>query len=490
MSADVLLGMVMLLPLGCAGAIVLARRNPNLREAISLLTGAALFASVLALTAAVRGGDVPALVLAEPIPGLRLHLSPEPLGLLFAMLAGLLWPITVTFAIGYMRGLGESSQTRFYACMALSVTATLGIAMAGDMLTLFLFYELLTLATFPLVTHAGTAAARRAGRIYLGILMGTSMSMLLLATAITYRTTGTLDFQPGGVFGSNFDPRLLSVALILFVFGASKAALMPFHRWLPNAMVAPTPVSALLHAVAVVKAGVFTILKVSVYLFGIDTLASLDGAVVMRSVAAFTILAASLIALRTDNLKLRLAYSTVSQLAYIVMGAMLATSTGMVGSGMHLVMHAFGKITLFFCAGAILVGSRRKYVSEMDGLGRKMPITMAAFTVGALSLIGLPPTGGTWSKWMLLQGTMDVGTVSLMVVLLISAIFNLAYLLVIPVRAYFAEPQVSKSPALPMEEVTESPLACRIAFGLTSFGCILGFAFPEPLWAFVKEAIA
>lgn len=489
MNAPLLLTLVMLLPLACAGAILLVRRNPNLREAVSVVGGMALFGLVLALTAAVRSGEAVSLELAEPIPGLRLHLSPEPLGLLFAMLASFLWPTTVLFAIGYMRGLGEHDQTRFYTCMALSVTATLGIAMAGDMLTLFLFYEVLTVATYPLVTHAGTAAARRAGRIYLGILMGTSMSMLLLATAITHRTTGTLDFQAGGVFGTGFDPKLLSVVLILFVFGASKAALMPFHRWLPNAMVAPTPVSALLHAVAVVKAGVFTILKVSVYLFGIDTLTSLDGAVVMRFVAAFTILAASLIALRSDNLKLRLAYSTVSQLAYIVMGAMLATSAGMVGSGMHLVMHAFGKITLFFCAGAILVASRRKYVSELDGIGQRMPWTMAAFTIGTLSLIGLPPTGGTWSKWMLLQGTLDAGTISLMVVLLLSALLNLAYLLVIPVRAYFAPAQAAQGKALPMEEVPESPLPCRIALGITSVGCILGFVFPEPLWTFVQEAL-
>ncbi len=489
MSPDVLLQLMMVLPMFCVIGIVLTGNHQNVREGVTLVFGVALFAVVATLASKVSMSDAPELILAEPFPGLALKLSPEPLGILFALVASFLWPVTATYAIGYMRGHGEVNQTRFFACFALSIAATMGIAMAANMLTLFVFYELLTLATFPLVTHPGTPVAKRAGRVYLGILMGTSVAFLLLATIWTYHLTGTLDFTRGGLFAEGEDKTMLSILLLLFVFGTGKAALMPFHRWLPAAMVAPTPVSALLHAVAVVKAGVFTVLKIAVYIFGIDTIADLSGAQVLSYFAAFTVLSASIVAMRKDNLKARLAYSTISQLAYIVLGAMVGTSTGIIGGSMHIAMHAFGKITLFFCAGAILVASHRTRISQLDGLGRRMPFTMTAFTIGALSIIGLPPMGGTWSKWMLVQGTLDASAWTLMAVLLVSSLLNISYLLVVPMRAFFAKPVANPNDHHGSNGIKEAPLPSLIAIGITSVGCLALFFFPDGLYGLTQEIV-
>jgi multicomponent Na+:H+ antiporter subunit D len=293
MTGQVLLLWIFALPFLTAVAVLLSGRWPDLREGVSLSAGALQFVLVAALTAQTLAGPAPSLVLAEPLPGLTLSLSPEPLGLLFALVASFLWPVTTLYAIGYMRGHGEANQTRFYAAFAISIGAAMGIALAADMLTLFVFYELLTLATYPLVTHAGTDEARRAGRLYLVMLMGTSVGLLLFAVVWTWQLTGTLTFTPGGVFHEDTGGWVLGILLLLYVLGTGKAALMPFHRWLPAAMVAPTPVSALLHAVAVVKAGVFTILKVAVYLFGLDTLAGLAAADWLAALAGLTVLSAN-----------------------------------------------------------------------------------------------------------------------------------------------------------------------------------------------------
>jgi multicomponent Na+:H+ antiporter subunit D len=481
-SAAQLLLLILLLPFVAAAGVAATGRAPNLRETVTVLSGVLLFVLVAGLAATVSWDDAPRLVLAEPIDGLALALSPEPLGMLFALVAGFLWPVTSVYAIGYMRAHHEENQTRFYAAFAVSIGAAMGIALAANMFTLFVFYELLTVATYPLVTHAGTDAARRAGRVYLGLLMGTSILFLLLAMIWTWALTGTLEFTPGGVFGDEND-LVLGTLLVLYVIGTGKAALMPFHRWLPAAMVAPTPVSALLHAVAVVKAGVFTILKVAVYLFGIDTVADLAAADWLAALAALTILIGSLVAMTKDNLKARLAYSTISQLSYIVLGAMLGVAAGVVGGGMHVVMHAFGKITLFFCAGAIMVAAHKTRVSELDGLGRSMPLTMMAFLIGALSIVGLPPFGGTWSKWWLVQGTLDTGAWMLTAVLLISSLLNIAYLVVIPVRGFFA------APAAPSSGLSEAPLPSLLAIGITAAGCIVLFLWPDPLYRLVSEVL-
>lgn len=485
MNATSLLQWILLVPLLGAIGIALTGNRPNLREAITLISGGLTFALVVQLATGLSWNSPPALVLAEPFPGLNLVLRPEPLGILFALIASFLWPVTSVYAIGYMRAHQEQNQTRFYTAFAVSISATLGIALAGNMLTLFVFYELLTIATYPLVTHTGTAEARRAGRVYLGLLMGTSVTFMLLAMIWTWQLTGTLDFTDGGIFPPGSDSAVLGVLLLLYVFGTGKAALMPFHRWLPAAMVAPTPVSALLHAVAVVKAGVFTVLKVAVYIFGLEWIGRLASADWLAYIAGFTILAASLVAMKQDNLKARLAYSTVSQLGYITLGAMIGTTAGVMGGSMHIAMHAFGKITLFFCAGAILVAAHKTRVSELNGLGRRMPLTMLAFLLGALSIIGLPPMGGTWSKWFLVQGTLDAQAWLLTTVLLLSSLLNIAYLLVIPVRGFFAKPSDTAAAG----GIQEAPLASLIAIAITVSGCIILFFYPEPLFQLTEEIL-
>jgi len=475
MSAENALIGVILVPLLGALAVMLAGSRPNLREAMSLAAGVILLALVVRLLPRVLSGDWPTTVLAEPIPGLSLAFSAEPLGMLFGLIASFLWIVTTVYSIGYMRGHGEAHQTRFYAFFAVAMGCTMGVAFADNLFTLFVFYEVLTLSTYPLVTHAGTREARQGGRTYLGILMATSMGFLLLAVVWTWQLTGNVRFTAGGILGGAASPLVIGVLFALYVFGIGKAALMPFHRWLPAAMVAPTPVSALLHAVAVVKAGVFAILKITVYIFGLDLLRDTGVTDWLLWVAAFTILVASVIALRQDNLKARLAYSTISQLSYIVMGALLVNSTALAGSTLHLATHAFGKITLFFCAGAILVASHKTKVSQLDGLGRQMPWTMGAFFLASLSIVGLPPMGGMWSKWYLALGAIDAGYVVLVGVLMVSTLLNIAYLIPVPIRAF-----LGKADAGGEIQIREAPIACLIAMGVTVVGCVALFL--NPTW--------
>jgi multicomponent Na+:H+ antiporter subunit D len=465
--------------------------RPNLREAMTLGTSGILFLVVLSIYPAVAAGSRPAALLFTTLPGLPIALEVEPLGMLFGLVASGLWIVTSVYSIGYMRGHNEPNQTRFYVCFAIAIASAIGVAFAGNMFTLFIFYEVLTLSTYPLVTHSGTDEAKRAGRLYLGILLGTSIGLQLLAIVWTWAITGTLDFVPGGILTDAAPPLTLGILFTLYVLGMGKAALMPFHRWLPAAMVAPTPVSALLHAVAVVKAGVFAILKVTIYLFGLDLLASSAISHWLAYLAALTILLASIVAMTRDNLKARLAYSTISQLSYVVLGALLANAWGVIGGGLHIVMHAFGKITLFFCAGAIMVTTHKTEISEMGGLGRTMPITMAAFLVGALSIIGLPPMGGMWSKWYLAFGAVEAEQLLLLGVLMASSLFNIAYLLPIPLRAFFGAPQPGQegarrpAPAV----VREAPAFCLIALVVTALGCIWLFFNPDPFYRLMDQIV-
>ena len=480
MTVDTVLALTVWVPLVGALLVVATGRWPNLREAMTILTAIVLFSLVVRLLGTFSGdAAVVESVLAEPIPGIPLALTVEPLGMVFALVASFLWVVTSVYAIGYMRGHDEPHQTRFYACFAVALSSAMGIAFSANLLTLFVFYEVLTLSTYPLVTHTGTQEARKAGRLYLGILLSTSIGLLMLAMLWTWNLSGTLDFVPGGILAGKADAGVAAVLFALYAFGAGKAALMPFHRWLPAAMVAPTPVSALLHAVAVVKAGVFTVLKVTVYIFGLDFLAETQAAQWLLYVAAATILIGSLVAMTKDNLKARLAYSTISQLSYVLLGGMLANTAGVAGATMHIAMHAFGKITLFFCAGAIMVAAHKTRISEMSGLGRRMPLTMVAFLIGSLSIIGLPPSGGTWSKWFLILGTLDAGNLVLLGVLMLSSLLSIAYLLPVPVRGFFGKPSaVDEGQA----GVHEAPIPCLIAIAVTMLGCVVLFLYPEPLY--------
>ena len=496
---ETLVQLAILIPLAAAALIPLFHRAPNLRETVTLVSAAALALIVWSLYGPVMAGARPELNGPEMVPGIRVALKVEPLGLVYALVASTLWIVNSIYSIGYMRGHDEPRQTSFYVCFAIAIASALAIAFAGNLVTLFLAYEVLTISTYPLVTHKASDEARRSGRKYLLLLIGTSMVLLLPAIIITAAVAGTADFTTGGILAGKLSPLLMTGLLALYVFGIGKAAVMPVHFWLPAAMVAPTPVSALLHAVAVVKAGVFSILKVVVYIFGIDTLTNSGAVDKLIWIPAATILIASLIAMTKDNLKARLAYSTVSQLSYIVTGALLATSLGVIGSGMHIAMHAVGKITLFFCAGAIYVAAHKTEVSELTGLGRAMPITFAAFTIGTLSIIGLPPFGGTWRKWYLALGAIEADKLAVVAILMISSLLNIAYLLPIPFRAFFGRPPASAGAAAAHGhkhghghahgdgKIHEAPTACLIAISATALGCIALFVYPDFLLDLLKQ---
>lgn len=446
--------------------VVFGQRAPHIREGATLLAGALQLAFVAVMVRPITEGKVIQCTLFEALPSVPIEFRVDGLGLLFALVASILWIPTSIYAIGYMRTLKEHSQTRFYAFFAVSLCATLGVAFAGNLLTLYLFYELLSLSTYPLVTHHQNAEARSGGRKYLAHLMGTSIGFLLPAMIYSYlKTGGDLTFSPGGFLAGSVGGTEALIVLLLFLFGFAKAGLMPFHSWLPGAMVAPTPVSALLHAVAVVKAGVFCILRVITGVFGTGFLEQLNLGQVMGWIAAFTVVVSSLIALTQDNLKRRLAFSTIGQLAYIVLGASLLNVAGLTGSLFHLVTHAFGKITLFFCAGAIYVASGKTKVSELNGIGRAMPLTMAAFAIGALSVTGLPPTSGFLSKFNLLIGCAQADRIALLVVFLVSTLLNAAYFAPILIRAYFQPGPPSKKGA---RKIHEAPWLCVVPLLFTA----------------------
>ncbi len=478
-----LLAWCVALPLLAVPLILALDRHPNLREAVSLVGGGLTFWAVASLWPDVLAGARPTWEFAEPLPGVRLALTVEPLGLTLALVASFLWMVTTVYAIGYMRGHHEKNQTRFYAFFAISIASTVGAAFAANLVTLFVFYEVLTLSTFPLVTHAGTDEARRGGRTYLGLLLATSIGFLLFAIVWTWQLAGTTDFRPGGILEGRISADQLLPLYALFLFGIGKAALMPFHRWLPAAMVAPTPVSALLHAVAVVKVGVFSVLKITVYIFGIDLLAGSSAATLLSYVAGATVLIASLVALRQDNLKRRLAYSTVSQLSYVVLGATLASTWGVLGGGLHVVMHAFGKITLFFCAGAILVAAHKTEVSQLDGIGRRMPWTLGAFAVGALSMIGLPPAAGFVSKWYLMVGSLSGDQLAVAGVLVVSTLLNAAYFVPIVYAAFFRPPPPGD------HGHGEAPWPMVVALVLTAGLTVLFFVYPDPALGLIGQLV-
>jgi len=484
MSNQLLLLLAVFVPFIGASGILLCRRWPILRETISLVTAATVCAIVFSIYSQFSDGIHFAVDIAEPLPGLAIRFEVEALGMLFALVASVLWLITTIYSIGYMRSHDEKNQTRFYAMFAIAIGSTLGVAFSGNLLTLFLWYEILTISTYPLVAHTGTEKARRGARRYIGILLGTSIGLLLFAILITYTVTGSLDFHQGGILAGKLDPAWAGLLYALFIFGIGKAAVMPFHLWLPAAMVAPTPVSALLHAVAVVKAGVFTVLKVTIYIFGADFIISSSASDWLIWFAGATILLASFVAMTQDNLKLRLAYSTISQLSYIVLAALLASNTSLLGGALHISMHAFAKITLFFAAGAILVAAHKSDISDMGGLGRAMPVTFAAFLIGSLSIIGLPPFAGMWSKWYLGLAMVETGQWLLLSVLLVSSLLNIAYLLPVPVRGFFGKAKDGTT----YTQVKEAPASCLIAMMLTSLACLLLFFYPEPFYDLALNA--
>ncbi len=491
MTEQALLLVSMILPM--VGALIISRLDsqPNVRELVTLATAAILFVVVVLLFLDFEGGEPSRWELAEPIPGLSVAFAVNQLGLMFALIASSLWLVTSIYAIGYMRTHNEHNQTRFYLLFAIAIAAVMAIAFSDNLFTLFIFYEVLTLSTYPLVTHKGNAKAKHSGRIYLGILMGTSIGLFLLGILIVWQLTGTLTFTDGGVLEGKISSVWLPPLYLLFLLGIGKAAVMPIHRWLPAAMVAPTPVSALLHAVAVVKAGVFALLKVTLFIFGPEVLQEAPWYQWLLLLPLSTILLASFVALTKDNLKERLAYSTISQLSYIVLGIMMANAVGMFGGALHIAMHAFAKISLFFAAGAILITTHKTNISQLSGLGRQMPFTFGVFLIGTLSIIGLPPLAGFWSKWYLIMGGIEFGGGEFMrwaivITLLISSLLNIYYLGIIPLKAFFG----TSSETEKASGINEAPLPCLVGLAIPAIICVYLFFHPEPFYSLAQEGVS
>jgi multicomponent Na+:H+ antiporter subunit D len=472
------------------GALLIAitgERRANLREFWSVASGAVMFSLVALMIPEVLAGGAPGCVLFRILPGIELAFRVDAFGLLFALGASLLWILTSFYSIGYMRSLEEHAQTRYYACFALALTATLGVAFSANLFTLFLFYEGLTLVTYPLVGHKETAEARAGARKYVIYLMGAAKVFLVAAIILTYNVAGTLEFHKGGILTDAqvaAQPGLLFLIFALFLWGFAKNALMPLHSWLPAAMVAPTPVSALLHAVAVVKTGVFSTLRVFLFIFGASAMHALGADQLALGVASVTILVASLLAIGQDNLKARLAFSTVSQLSYIILGGALLTAMGVTGGIAHITNHAVSKITLFLCAGSIYVSTHKTDISQMSGLAKRMPWTMAAFSVASMSVIGIPLTCGFVSKWYLAIGAVERGSLGLLAVLLTSSLLSAVYLGQVIYKAYF-EPEPETNAHEDIREVAwvVAPLVITAAASL-----LLGL-FPGPVLELAGRAL-
>src|SRR3989304_793264 len=413
-------------------------KMPNQRDITSFVAAIIKFLIVISMAPVILSGHNIEYSLFTVMPGIDFKFRVDALGMVFATIAAFLGILASVYSVGYMRSSKEHAQTRFFACFTVSIFAAVGGAFSANLFTLLVFYEVLSPATYPLVYHKETPESWAGSKKYIIYLVGTSKTFLLAAVVLTFLIAGNLDFAPHGLLaGVNASPILLTVVYICFLIGFAKAAIMPLHAWLPAAMVAPTPVSALLHAVAVVKMGVFCVLRVVFHVFGIDLLRDLNLGIATAYVVSFTIILSSIYALTQDNLKRRLAYSTVSQLSYIVLGAVLLTPSSMLGGVVHIANHAFSKITLFFCAGSIYCAAHKTEISQLSGIGRKLPWTMAAFFIASLSLIGIPPAAGFVSKWYLAMGSLEAKEIPILVVLLASTLLNAAYFLPITYKAFF-----------------------------------------------------
>ena len=471
-----------LVSLAAVPLIIVSRKKPNLREFWTFAAGVVKFVLVLTLLPGALENRVATVRLFEITPNIQLALKADAAGVFFAIVASGLWILTSIFSIGYMRGLEEHKQTRYFSFFAVCLSSTIGIAFAANLVTFILFYEILTIATYPLVIHKETKEAIYAGRKYLAYTL-TAGVILIAATAWTYQLNGNLDFVPGGLLqGLALTAGTAVPLFFLFIAGVGvKASIMPLHSWLPTAMAAPTPVSALLHAVAVVKAGVFGIIRVSMFIFGPATMAKFGLNRILIVFAVVTILAGSLLALKQDNLKKRLAYSTVAHLSYIVLGVGILSSTALIGSLLHIAFHATMKITLFFCAGAIYVHLHKENISEMDGIGKTMPWTLGAFTLASIGLAGIPPVNGFISKWYLGAGAAGSGQPLLIVVLVISGVLNAAYFGPIVYRSFFR-----KVPE--QEHISEAKPALVVPLVLTACLSLVFGLFPNVFFSFFKLA--
>jgi multicomponent Na+:H+ antiporter subunit D len=464
--------------------IIFSDKSPNLREFWTIAAAVVKFILVVSLLPAAFEGKEAVYSILEIAPGIELALKADQFGIFFALIASGLWIFTSFYSIGYVRGNSEKKQTRYFASFAVCLSATIGIAFAANLLTFVIFYEVLTIATYPLVIHKENKEAIAAGRKYL--LYTLSAGVLLIAAAgLTYSYTGTLDFAAGGIFtGLNLPQNTVTILFMLFLAGVGvKAGIMPLHSWLPAAMAAPTPVSALLHAVAVVKSGVFGVVRVVGFVFGPEMMKEYGLNNILFVFAATTIILASLLALKQDNLKRRLAYSTVGHLSYIVLGVALLSPAGFTGGIFHIATHATMKITLFFCAGAIYVNLHKENISELNGIGKVMPWTMAAFTIGSMGLAGIPPINGFISKWFLGTGALQADMNIALIILVLSGLLNVGYFFPIIHRAFFRE-------GIGLEKYGEASLLMVVPIVITAFLSILFGIFPDMFFNFFELALS
>lgn len=470
--------------------IALLRDRPYARDSAAILAGVAQIVAVVAMLPGTLDGNRTTLTIAPFLPEAPLALRADPLGVLLLLTASPLWLLTTLYSVGYLRG-SSLSATRLHVLVAVTIATTAGVAFSANLVTLYLFYEAMTIATYPLVTATRSDQAASGGRRYLAYQLGTGIAFFLPAIVLTYTQTGSFDLTPGGVFGADAAGFLPILTYLLFLFGIAKAAIVPAHAWLPAAMVAPVPVSALLHAVAVVNVGVFTLFRVLLDVFGYDAVASLGLAWVTLVAACATILIASLIALQLGNLKEILAYSTIGQLSYMIVGIALLNESGATGGVLHLVGHSVSKITLFFAVGMITVATGATTLQELRGLGQRAPLLVAVFAVGAASIVGLPPTIGFVTKYFLFVGAADAGQWLVLVVLAASTLLTGTYYLRL-VRTSLSPPAQVGAAANPLASAQSGgavPLQMLVPTVVTAGFTVLLGLLPGPILTLARASL-
>jgi multicomponent Na+:H+ antiporter subunit D len=483
--SSVKLLITLLIPLIGTLGVMFMGKNENIREGVSSVASIILFLLVASMIPTVLSGKTLIFHMFSILPGISVTLRADAMSMIFALVASSLWTIAVFYSMGYMRAHHEPAQTRFNACFALAIFGAIGVAFSDNLFTLYLFYEIVSICTYPLVAHHQDTEGYNGARKYIVYLTTTAKAFLLPALILIYVLTGTLDFAPNistGIFPPDVNKSLVIMLYIFCLFGFAKNGVMPFHHWLPGAMVAPTPVSALLHAVAVVKVGVFCTTRVMLYVFGVDTMHALNLGIPTAYFVGFTVIMASVLALSKNNLKERLAYSTISQLSYIIMGVALLTPAGIDGGLIHIVNHAFSKITLFFCAGAIYIAAHKKDISDMGGLGKTMPFTFGAFGVASLSMIGAPPVAGFITKWNLLVGSIQAHQIGILLILIASTMLNVGYFAPVTIKAFFGKRPEGET----YQGIKEAPLSMLIPILIACTISVLLGIFPNFMMQFVK----
>ena len=444
-----------LLPIGGGILLLIVSSKDGAYRRLEFLTGGITLANSLMVgwLIAAKSGTGEQAVLFRLYGDLKVMFCLDGLGSVFAGLIALLWPLAVLYSFEYMRH--EERRTSFFAYYLMTYGVTVGIAFSGNLMTLYLFYELLTVVTFPLVLHPMTREAARASRKYLYYAIGgAAFAFIGIIFVLSYSASGNTQFMPGGVLDltavrERRGTLLLVYVLAFFGFGV-KAALFPCHGWLPEATVAPTPVTALLHAVAVVKSGAFAVIRLTYFSFGTQFLRGTWAHMAVMAAVMVTIVFGSTMAVKEIHWKRRLAYSTISNLSYILLGTVMMSPLGLAAALSHMVFHAFMKICSFFCAGCVMHQSGRTYVYELDGLGRYMPVTFGCLAVASFSLAGIPPFAGFVSKWNIAQAAFGCGADLATAgssgkwlayagagVLLYSAFMTAVYMFTVLVRAYF-----------------------------------------------------